>query len=215
MQIADLFDANTREAAARELTDDDLIIAAVVMTQERTPDARKRDRIGENLAWLALQARSSTTATSITRQALTLVMAENLFQAFRRVTEYRRPTALLSRRRADIRADEAAHVAATANGPAVLAELGRYEAQRMLHHENGSHIGFVQEMLPYIQDLAVLKGITESARLISQKLVVARIWELGDRDLVASIVHQDEYSMWSTKAARNAAIAILEPVPTS
>ena len=211
MQIADLFDANTRDQAVQELPDEDLLVAAVIMTQRTSTDSLQLDWLGLDIAWLTIHARSEATAVAIVRTGLTAVLAHNLFLAFRRVTHYRQPVMSHSARLrlADMRAHEAAHIAQQRHGQAVLAELGRYEAHRMVSYSLRTNIGFVQEMLPYIEDVAVLQRITECDRLISQKLVVERMWELGARDVVMSIANEDEDAMFSKKAARKAALEIL------
>lgn len=211
MQIADLFDAHTRDLAVQELPDADLLVASVMIAQQKAADSLQRDWRGMDIAWLAMNARSEATAVAITRTGLTVDLAAGLFKAFLRVTHHRPPVMSHSARLrlTDMRAHEAAHIAQQRHGRAVLAELGRHEARRMVGYALQSNIGFVQEMLPYIEDVEVLQRITECDRLISQKLVVARIWELGARDIVASIANEDDDAMFSKKAARKAALEIL------
>lgn len=212
MQIADLFDANTRDQAVQELPDDDLLLAAVMKVQEPTTDDLLLKWLGSDIAWLALHARSEATAIAIVRQGLTVLRSENLFLSFKFVTHYLPPAMNHTERLrlSAARTLEVEHVAKQRHGRAVLAELGRHEARRMVGYALQSNIGFVQEMLPYIEDVEVLQRITECDRLISQKLVVARMWELGARDVVASIANENEDAMFSKKAARKAAMEILE-----
>jgi len=208
MQIADLFDVTTRDQAVQELPDEDLVVAAVMMAQAHVADSLQRDWLGDDIAWLAVHARSAATVTAIVRQGAGPVKAEGLFKAFARVMQYRPPMASEYTRltRTDGNKPIAAHIAEQPHGLAVLGELGRFEAHRMVEGiPGGANLGFVQEMLPYIDDVHVLERITECNRLISQQLVVARLWELGAHDIVLRMMNDDGDSTLTTRAARNAA----------
>ncbi len=208
MQIADLFDISTRDQAVQELPDEDLVVAAVMMAQADVADSLQRYWLGLDIAWLAVHASSSATVTAIVRQGAGPVKAEGLLKAFARVMEYRSPVVSEYTRltRTDGNKHVAAYIAEQPNGLAVLAELGRFEAYRMVENApGGANIGFVQEMLPYINDTHVLERITEGNRLISQQLVVARLWELGAHDIVLRMANDGGDYARTTRAARNAA----------
>lgn len=204
MEISDLFDTHRRDAAVRELPDEDLLVAATIVTQKRPTDANSRDWLALDLAWFALHTEHDATAASIMRQGTSVLSAFALFTAFARVTHFREYEEHHDRlRRTDKLARQVLHVLTQPHGVEIAKELCRVEVQRFCTAGVSAHSGLVSEFLQHLDDPALFTPLLSSEKFADLGFI-ERLWELGAREevIAAAFDVDSTAAMWWHRKAR-------------
>jgi hypothetical protein len=200
MQISDLFDTHLRDEAVRVLSDEDLLVAAVMITQKNVTDSLQREWLALDVAWFASHADTEAAVAAIARQGRKVLSSSTLFGAFLRVTHYRDPYAMDDRcRRRDSFSDKIAHAVSQPAGPSFLAELCRADA-RTLSVNFAADARLFNALLPQLSDVSELEPVLASEQLSQFDELVAHLWYLGARNCVIDAA----FDLNDTKASRQA-----------
>ncbi len=214
MKIADLFDVNTCDQAVQELSDEDLLVAAVTKIQHIPTDSFQRESLALELTWYAIHCRTAASAAAIVRHAMAAVAGKDLFEAFLKVTHYREPQldpgARLRRGGKDT-AKEIDFFAAQRHGAAVLNEIANHEAFQLTSGrlDGSASVLVSHDLARWVTDAELLLGVLVSMSHAGRLVVLERLWELEEHDLVRSIA-AGEVALHSSFAAERF-LADLEP----
>lgn len=179
MEISDLFDTHRRDAAVRELPDEDLLVAATIVTQKRPTDANLRDWLALDVAWFALHTKHDETAAAIMRQGATVLSVFSLFTAFARVTHFREYEEHHDRlRRTDKLSRQVVHVLAQRHSTAIATELCRVEVERFCTEGMSAHSGLVSDLMQRLDDPELFTPLLKSEKFADLSFI-KRLWELG------------------------------------
>ena len=219
MKIADLFDAARRDQAVVELPDEDLIVAATIVTAKSPTDSLTTEWAAMDIAWCALHCERPSSAVSIIRHGTSVLAPREIFEQFVYVTHYRSTpvshSSALRSRQSETPA-KVAHAMTQVHGQEVFEELVRVTANMILSSDQRAGYSWFAELVPHVTDVELLRSLLGCEHFYQLRDVIQRLWDLGETKFIFDVADsKDPVFRTMTSARREANLFLMTANPSS